>query len=247
MSARGKVQPTPEELIASLKKTSFPTVVVEGKDDVIVFRRLEELYSDRFLTIVPAGGRDAVLQIFRERSATAAGVKVAFIADQDTWVLSAVPSEYIDACLFFTDGYSLENDAFRDGAFASYMDVPERQQFAKDVERFAFWYSQCVCCHLKGQKVEISLHPDHVLDSPPGISPMEGISHDDEMENVFHRVLAEPERLLRGKALIGLLMRQLNRKGRVATHNSRALLDMVGANPGKYIQQLFENVGRVTA
>jgi hypothetical protein len=247
MNMRGKVEITPDELIATLQKTSFPTVVVEGKDDVIVFRRLEELYADRFLTIMPAGGRDTVLRIFRERGAIPRAVKIAFVADQDTWVLSSIPQEYIDGCLLFTDGHSLENDAFRDGNFSSYMDGPEKTQFTKEVERFAFWYAHCVCCHLRGQNVEMKRHPNHVLDANPADSAMNGLTHDDEMKAVYKRVVADPARLLRGKALIGILMRQLNRPGRLATHHSRALLDSVGARPGEYIRRIFDDVGRATA
>lgn len=36
-----KAQPTVDELVALLKRTALPTVICEGSDDLIVYRRLE--------------------------------------------------------------------------------------------------------------------------------------------------------------------------------------------------------------
>jgi hypothetical protein len=241
--SKHKVAVTFEELLATLRKTAVPTVVVEGSDDVIVLRRLEDLYADRFLTVLPAGGRATVLKIYESRHTLPAHVKILFVADQDTWVLTGIPAVYTDAVIFFSDGYSLENDVYRDGEFFNLMDSAEKAKFREEIVRFIQWYSNCVCRFINGEQVRIKTHPDHILDS----TEQEELKYDEQMREVGARLNADPDKLLRGKALIGILMRQLGRKGRLATHHSRSLFDRVGAFPGPLIRRLFDEIGKATA
>ena len=51
------------ELFATLKNSHIPTVLVEGKDDMIFYRRIEEDLSDLGIDILSAGNKEKVLQV----------------------------------------------------------------------------------------------------------------------------------------------------------------------------------------
>jgi hypothetical protein len=244
--SRGKVEITPEELIAVLRKTTIPTVIVEGDDDIIVLRRLEEIYPDRLLSVQPADGRNEVLKIFNDRHTLPNSAKIVFVADRDTWVLTNIPAEYEDDCLFFSDGYSIENDAFRDGKFFDLMDSEEKNKFNEDIKNFVYWFAHCACKFMNSEPIKLKTHPSQILDQEHSPSLSE-IVHDDDMRELYTRLIEDHAKLLRGKALIGILMRQLSRSGRRAKHHSKALLDIAGASPGPLLKQLFDEIGQATA
>lgn len=74
-----KVEPTFDEFVALLKRTSLPTLVVEGKDDMIVYRRLEDEYCDESLSVLSVGGRDKVLRLFEALSESPVAAKIIFL------------------------------------------------------------------------------------------------------------------------------------------------------------------------
>jgi hypothetical protein len=56
-------------------------------------------------------------------------------------------------------------------------------------------------------------------------------------------IRADYKNKLRGKTLIGLLMRHLSYKGRSVRHNPGALFEMAAVNPGPLLTRLFEQIG----
>src|SRR5580704_10014612 len=86
---------TPSEFVQTLKHSSLPTIVTEGSDDYSVFRRVEERFSKLGLSLMPVGGKQAVLEIFKCRDQFRQ-IKTAFIIDRDLWIFDAVPQEYAD-------------------------------------------------------------------------------------------------------------------------------------------------------
>src|SRR5579863_8723513 len=135
-AANSRAEPSVEEIIALLKQTSLPTIVVEGADDMIVFRRFEDRLSHLGVSVLPVGGRLNVLNIFTRRGEIPAYVKLAFIADQDTWVYTGVPKEYQHANLILTSGYSIENDVFVDGNLVSLLSRKEFGRFLAELQQF---------------------------------------------------------------------------------------------------------------
>ena len=110
-SARArKAQPTVDEIIALLKKTDLPTVVCEGSDDLIVYRRFEEHLSHIGVSILPAGGRENVLEVFERRGEIPTSVRLAFIADRDTWVNTEIPTAYVAPALCGSMPFPVEID-----------------------------------------------------------------------------------------------------------------------------------------
>lgn len=58
-----KPRPSVDELFALLKKTTIPTILVEGKDDIIIYRRIEDDLDDIGVDMLPAGNKGSVLEL----------------------------------------------------------------------------------------------------------------------------------------------------------------------------------------
>ncbi|WP_157659780.1 hypothetical protein [Burkholderia ubonensis] len=241
-SSNKKAQPTVDEIIATLKKTSLPTVICEGSDDLIVYRRLENRLSDLGVSVLPAGGRKNVLSIFSRRGEFPTSLKIAFIADQDVWVNSGIPVEYVSPILIFTDGYSIENDIFLDGNLLDLLVGTEVGKFQTELGLFIDWYALALTRHLASASNPITLHPDHVLDNTqrPGLVALQpGEAYPTDLKNVLVR---EYGRLLRGKSLLSLLIRNTNTRVGQPKHTDTALIEMVAARPGPRLQRTAEAV-----
>jgi hypothetical protein len=229
-----KAQPTVDEIIGLLKKTALPTVVCEGSDDLIIYRRLSHLG----VSVLPAGGRKNVLQIFDRRSEIPAAVKVAFVADQDIWVNTGIPCTYSSSVLLFTDGYSIENDVFCDGNLEELLVGTEVAKFQIELRDFVQWYALALARHLIDPTRPIATHPHQVLD--PARRPKLLALEPGELypATTSLALLSDYKRLIRGKSLLGLLTRNTNSRPGQPNHSEKALLEMVAARPGPNLARL---------
>jgi hypothetical protein len=233
-----KAQPTVEEIIALLKKTALPTVVCEGSDDLIIYRRLEDRLSHLGVSVLPAGGRKNVLQIFDRRSEIPTAVQVVFLADQDIWVNKGIPLTYSSSVLLFTDGYSIENDIYCDGNLEGLLAGAEVARFQRELNDFVEWYALALARHLNDPTRPIAMHPHQVLD--PALRPKLLALEPGELYPVTTRLalLSDYKRLIRGKSLLGLLTRNTNSRPGQPNHTEKALLEMVAARPGPNLVRL---------
>ena len=49
--------PTVDELVSTLRRSKLPTVVVEGRDDMQIFRWMEDLLKVHEVDVLSVGGR----------------------------------------------------------------------------------------------------------------------------------------------------------------------------------------------
>ena len=84
----------PEELVATLKHSDDTFLLVEGTDDVMIYRWLIEQIGIEKISFQPCNGRENLLNLF-ERRAEIKSCKTVFVADKDTFVYSKVPMKYI--------------------------------------------------------------------------------------------------------------------------------------------------------
>jgi hypothetical protein len=235
-----------DEIMATLKRSSLPTVLIEGQDDVVVYRQLESIYDAYGISVLPVGGRSSLLEIFRRRQELPEGRLVCFLSDLDTWIVAGIPQEFIAPDLIFTDGYSIENDALSDINAEQMLTIAEREVFRQELERFCRWYSLALSRHLSGKNVPFDLHPNYILDDNDRYDLFTHLDDDEVYPQVlFERIFANYKRELRGKSLTGLLLRQLSTAGRGTRHQSQALLEMASVRGGQYISRIFEAVGNV--
>ncbi|TAE13131.1 MAG: hypothetical protein EAZ95_11550 [Bacteroidetes bacterium] len=102
---------TIDELVSQLQRSQLPTILVEGNDDIIIYRQIEKKLGIGKVDFLPCGGRNTLLKLF-ERREEFKELKVFFIADKDMWVFLPVPIVYQN--IQFTSGYSIENDLYYD-------------------------------------------------------------------------------------------------------------------------------------
>jgi len=243
MPQNNYIPPTVDEIIALLKRSNLPTLIVEGKDDLIVYKRLEETFYDESLSVLPVGGRRNILNIFDRLHEIPQYCKVMFIADQDTWVITGIPPKYQSDKLFFTSGYSIENDVFQDGRIYSYMSDLEKQKFGVDLNQFLAWYSIALSRTITGRDESIKLHPNNVLDDRNQYQLLTKLGEGEEFpQQYFDELTNNYMSLLRGKSLMQLAMRQLSYNGRPARHSDKAFIEHVAISPGPLINKLIEKV-----
>ena len=100
---------TVDEIVNTLKRSSLTTVLVEGKDDILIYRWIEDEIGIVNANFLPCGGRDKLLQVY-ERRHEFADLKTIFVADRDAYVYINPPVNYND--IIWTNGYSIENDLY---------------------------------------------------------------------------------------------------------------------------------------
>ena len=76
---------TVDRLVGVLRNSQKPNIVVEGNDDVIIYRELTKRIGILEVVLLSSGGREKLLQVY-ERRDEFPDVPVAFIADQDMWL-----------------------------------------------------------------------------------------------------------------------------------------------------------------
>jgi hypothetical protein len=226
-------------LVATLNHSTLPTLVVEGDDDVIVFRRLENSAPNLALSVLPVGGRDQVFAIYGRRTEIRGKQKLAFVADLDLWVFSNVPQQYVSNDLLFTDGYSIENDAFRDGLCHELLLRAERADFERDLEIFSEWFALAV-----SRGLSIDTHPNQLLDDSEQRNALMKLKPQETYpQNIFDLIKSDYLRYIRGKSLFQLFQRQM--KGRSVKYSQTSLLEMAAAKPGRHIQSLFDRASAI--
>ncbi|WEI10088.1 DUF4435 domain-containing protein [Acinetobacter soli] len=83
-----KINPfTVPVIVARIKNLATgKIVVVEGVDDIIVYRSLITIFASKRIQVLTAGGRDKVLEVFDEVKKLGYLDKAIFIVDQDSWI-----------------------------------------------------------------------------------------------------------------------------------------------------------------
>lgn len=233
---------TVNEILATLKRTSLPTLIVEGSDDMIVYRRFEDSLAYLGVSVLAVGGREKVLEIFGRRNEIPCSVKTIFIADQDTWVNTGIPPEFQDPSLIFTDGYSIENDIYRDGELWKLLQNHEKNRYDEDVDSFIEWYALALDRHLRDSSNPIATHPEQVLNPAQRPVLLALQSAETYPTALRQEILDDYRRLLRGKSLLALLLRHTNVKGRGVRHSDSALFETVAVRPGALITELCQQV-----
>lgn len=243
MTVKNAPVPTVDELLATLKNSQLPTVIVEGSDDLLVYLRLEDLLYEDDVSVLSAGGRKNVLSIFERAHELPKNKKVIFIADKDVWVMTGVPSNYVSNSLLFTNGYSIENDAFQDCDLPSFMTTDERQSFSEELDKFLHWYALAIERHIAHGDESIKNHPNHILDNAAEFEELTRLGTQEKFPaERLDTLKADYKSLVRGKSLVQLAIRQLSYKGRRTRHSESNFLEYAAVHPGPLIGEIFKKV-----
>jgi len=154
------VELTVDEVVAHLKGTSLPSLVVEGKDDMTVYRWIEHEMEAAAVNLLPVGGRNNVLAVCARHTEFPAA-KVAFLVDSDLEIFTGSPTRSHKVIL--TRGYSIENDVLSTGTAAALMNAGETKHFEKLLDHVCEWFAFEVNEYLEGRTPEFSHHVDRLV------------------------------------------------------------------------------------
>lgn len=215
---------TVDEIIDTLKRSSLTTVLVEGKDDVVVYRWMENEVGITTASFFPCGGREKLLQVFERRSEFQ-NVKVIFVADKDAYVYTHTP-EHLNE-IIWTNGYSIENDLYEQ-KIESLFDSVEETIFRDSLHNFIEYYAFEVENFLDGKPYSFRNHPQHIIcEEKNEIKKefLESINFTSAKKETKDKLKKEYNVLIRGKSLFALLTRILSNQGRQIKHSKMSLLE----------------------
>ena len=219
-------QLTPEEIVQILCRSQLPTVLVEGRDDMSVYRWLESCGAIGNVDVMQCGGRTALMTVYQRRNEFS-HIPCAFLADRDLWLFSRVPEEYREIVL--TRGYSIENDLLDGSCVHSLLDPPERTEFNSLANCLAEWFAFEVEQFRRLEDYQLDLHPNYLI--PIG-------SHSLNYASLAPRTFHRPRRPLvnsilnnftvkfRGKTLVQLYLRILSAPDRCAKYSRSSILEI---------------------
>jgi Protein of unknown function (DUF4435) len=230
-----------DEMVSFLKKTSLPTILVEGDDDCYVYRQLENKIDVEDVDILICNGRKSLINIFNRRHEFKESA-VVFVADKDMWFFSQVPIEYKDH-IIFTDGYSIENDLYNKDFLEGLLDQDELLKFRFLINELSIWFAFEVERHTIHGYSQCNVHINKICpDNKVCEKFKESIDFLEPPINLVKFISEEYIRALRGKNLFEALLRFLSHKNRASKYSRLNLIEMSLKSNNSRINYLFELV-----
>lgn len=229
-----------QSFVEHIKDSDLLSIVVEGDDDLLVYNDFEEIYdlNEPMVSVLPVGGRNTVLGIFKSLKDTPYLNKTIFIVDQDTWVINGIDPEYIHERIICTHGYSFENDIFIDGNLQDKMCSKNKEVFLNELPILLKWYALELDRLENGkQPKRLSMDPEHLFNRI-----LEFTTPDPEQNlpiQTIENLKEKYPRLMRGKTLLRFYIRVMNkREGFAKAYTTKATIESVCENKGEHLNNL---------
>lgn len=131
---------TVDELIGMLNHSSYPTILVEGIDDVRWYRCFEqEFYGNA--KVFQVGGRSVLFNLYERHHEIISNV--VYLADRDMYVFGRTPEMYRN--IIFTKGYSIENDLLKGSVVVqTLLGSKDKARLNRLLPPLAKWFAFCV-------------------------------------------------------------------------------------------------------
>ena len=250
-----RLNPTVDELVSTLRRSRLPTIVVEGKEDMQIFRWMEDLLEVHEVDILGVGGRPNLLAVYDRRSEFF-HLPVAFIADRDKELFTQLPVGYED--IIWTKGYSIENDLYAgaEPGLESLMDPHEAAEHAQVLDIIVAWFAFEVEEFLAGKTPKFEHHCDEVVlrgqtEVDDGFRQRRGFR---PPNSELQQQIKEAYRFqLRGKQLFQMLVRFLSAANRPAKYSYHGLYEiafkMTSYHPlmNRLIQEIEQKIAPQTS
>lgn len=236
-----------DDIVAIIKRSSLPTVVVEGRQDMEAYRWIEHRFGVGKADILPCGGRSKLLAVFGRRTEFPTK-KVAFLADRDMWLFTAIPVQYRD--VIWTSGYCIENDILAGSDIEKLMTAEESTRYERYWREVARWLAFEIELHRAGQDYDAShgfstLFPDT---SPLTICPifLASRGYVPATAATLEEIVVNYKLKLRGKTLFELLSRIMCARGRSPQFGASHFFN-IGTMTGNnhYLSQIATSIGQV--
>jgi hypothetical protein len=242
--------PTVDELVNTLKRSFGPIIIIEGSDDVFIYRWLRSKLANKEVGLQPAGGR-ANLFAIHDRKLEFDGKKVLFIADKDSYRFEGIPQNRND--IIFTSGYCIENDIYDGSGIDNLLDdevLKDFEDLKKIIVRwFSFELEQFFQRKLSNPNTTLHVSPHINVVSPIGTNDIcpnfkARIKFKEPSPNVMKDVENEYGLNIRGKQLFQVLSRLMSRKGSFSKHSDKGLIEIAfkGGEINDAIQRLVSEI-----
>ena len=212
-------------IVLSDPHTYIPTVIVEGENDIPIYRRIEKYIGVQDADVIQVGGRNNLLSLY-ERRKEFAHLPVAFVADRDLWLFSGIPPDYPD--IIWTEGYSIENDLYADANLENLLDADEVEEHQQVLEAIIEWFAFEVEEHLACRPAQVDKHCNEIV--PLGQNEMDqGFRNSrgfrSPNQTLHQRIKNAYQLQLRGKTLFQVLVRFLSAPDRRPKHSTSGLYE----------------------
>jgi hypothetical protein len=246
---RNQALPTVDEIVNSLKRSYLPTIVIEGTDDVYIYRWLKRKLSATLVSLQACGGRNNLFSI-HDRREEFSDKNVVFVADQDAYRFIGIPEGR--SSIIFTSGYCIENDIYKGSNIDDFLDDEDRQehQLLKDIvgKWFAFQVSQYQMSLAASQDVTLSVATHINVVSPIGLGAIcpnhaAEIGYVEPDENILRNITNDYNLNIRGKQLFQMLSRFLSKKGRFSSFSDKNLIEVaLKQGENTYLDKLVTDI-----
>lgn len=227
-----KPLPTADELVSTLKRTNLPTIVIEGKDDVYIYRWLKQKLNTSLVSLFPCGGRNTLFKV-HDRKAEFSDKNVVFVADKDGFVFEGVDRRRSD--IIFTTGYCIENDIYAGSEIKRLLDSDDIESYEVLRNILCLWFAFEVQQYLNKKSagepasLEVAKHlnqiiPLNSMEICPNISSR--IESSPPTEDLLALIVGEYPCKLRGKQIFQLLARFMSAKGRFSKFDDKNLVEI---------------------
>lgn len=215
-----------DEIVSLLKKTSLPTLLVEGIDDFAVYRWIESRLNEFGIDILPCSGRDPLLRVY-DRRAEYAQSNVAFIADRDMWLFTSIPTQYQG--VIWTDGYSIENDLYEPSKLDELLLPNELASMNLLLSNLIKWFAFEVEEYRAGRDAHVKFHPNKIIKPETTELSAEFClerGYAEPSSQTIQEVASNYKLKIRGKNLFQLLVRYLSSGSRTPKYSAIQLSDI---------------------
>ncbi|SSV47910.1 DUF4435 domain-containing protein [Acinetobacter nosocomialis] len=233
-----------DSYVAQIVHSSLYTIVIEGKDDRLVYNEFEKIYDDLncFVDVLPVGGRNTALGIFDKLKNTPHIERTIFIVDQDEWIIKGKNPAYIHDRIICTHGYSFENDIFIDGNLENDMQTKNPTVFNDELPIVLKWYALEMSRILSSRPTaNLNMHIENLFNQASIYTvPQSGEIFPTPL---FSRLQSEYHHLLRGKTLLQFYLRVMNsRPDYNRGHTVISTIENVCKHKGNCLNRIFQEV-----
>lgn len=221
--------PTVDEIISTLKRSNIPTILIEGTDDLFIYRWIKRKITATPVALQACGGRNNLFSVYHRRSEFINST-VAYVADRDGFRFKPIPKEF--AGIIFTKGYCIENDVYTGSEISNFIDPENKTELDTLREVIGSWFAYEVekflncpeCTNLENAGAHINLVTPNGNEICPKFS--KSIGYIPANEKYRELVFSNYDFNVRGKQLFQMLARLLSRKGRFSKFTDKNLVEI---------------------
>ena len=240
-----------DEIVTILKGTNIPTVLVEGKDDINIFRLIEEraAYSVKEINIIPCGGKETLFNVYKRKNEFPSK-KVVFLADRDMNLFEDRTKHLKE--IIWTKGYCIENDIFAGSKclLNELLDSKERSEFKTTIKEICRWFAFEVEKYLRNEEFNVQYSIYKICkDHPSKLCSkfLMEIGFRDPGGELINDIILNYKFKLRGKQIFQVLERILISERRYSRFSKENLIEMAIKLNQKniYINNLIKKISSV--